>query len=75
MNTNDPEFRRRFMPLQMAVQLLMESEEWLLKFAIETSSNLTDSQRKAFLGEVECTIGILKLVREQIGEVRPLPEA
>ena len=75
MNTSNPEFRRRFKPLLMAVHLFMESQVWLLKFSTETASNLSDSQKHAILGQIECAVGVLQLVRQQIDELPPLPEA
>lgn len=75
MNTSDPEFRQTFKPLLMAVHLFMESQVWLLKFSTETSSNLSDSQKHRILGQIESAVGVLQLVRQQIDELPPLPEA
>ena len=75
MNTSDPEFNRTIKPLLMAVHLLMESQTWFLKFMTEISLSLSDPQKEAILGQIECARGVLELVRQQLDEVPPLPKA
>jgi len=75
MITSDREFKREFKPLLMAVHLFMESQTWFLKFMTETSSTLSDSQKKAILGQIECARGVLEIIREQFDESLPLPDA
>ena len=75
MNTCDPEFRRTFKPLFMAIHLLIESQVWLLKFVAETSPTLSDFQKHAIVGQIESVRGVLEIVRQHLDEPLPPPEA
>jgi hypothetical protein len=73
MKTRDPHCEHTLRSLVMAVHLFMLSQTWLLKFVTETSSTLSDTQKKALLGQIECARGVLEVVRKKLDE-SPLPE-